>query len=451
MDSSRWQDACGDVIRSGFWQLRAGAKQGNASSMAMAAKSRYDVFRNRPLMVLMAGHFTIDMYAGLLPVLYPLLTDRFDLDLQTVALVSLAYGGVSSISQPLFGYLADKFGTRFTGVTMAWTALLFATIGFAPNFDTLLILAALAGFGSGAFHPFGALNANAVIPDGQKNTAMSVYVTGGTLGVALGPVVGAILFAVFGMRGTAVMILPGLSIAVWLFLSMRNTAFKGSRYQQRIGEPGVATQPLPLLTITIVILVMMLRMIPTIGVQNFIPVWYERLGYGPGFYGPLATTVVLGSAVGALGAGSIADRFGRRSVILATLVLTIPAILLFAEFPGPPAFFTGALVGVLAASTAPLLLVMAQQLMVGRAGMASGLILGLSFIAAALSAPLFGALADAIGLQNAMRTLPILVVFTIGVAWFLPTEPRIQELSALPDSQPLRASSEQPGTPADAA
>ncbi len=384
-------------------------------------------------MVLMSGHFTIDMYTGLLPVLYPLLTDRFDLDLQTVGLVSLAYAGVSSLSQPLFGYIADKFGTRFTGLTMAWTALLFATIGFAPNFETLLVLASLAGLGSGAFHPFGALNANAVIPEGQKNTAMSVYVTGGTLGVALGPIVGAVLFSVFGMRGTAVMILPGISIALWLLLSMRNTPSKGSRYQDPADRPGSAP-PLPLTVISVVILVMMLRMVPTIGVQNFIPVWYERLGYGAGFYGPLATTVVLGSAVGALGAGSLADRFGRRAVILATLVLTIPAIILFAEFPGPPAFVTGALVGLLAASTGPLLLVMAQQLMVGRAGMASGLILGLSFIAAALSAPLFGALADAIGLQNAMRTLPILVVLTIGVAWFLPSESRVQKLSALPET-----------------
>lgn len=406
--------------------------------MASAGWSRYAALRNRPLMVLSGGHFTIDMYAGLLPVLYPLLTDRFDLDLATVGLVSLAYGGVSALSQPLFGWLADRYGTRFTGVTMAWTALLYATIGFAPTFETLLVLASLAGLGSGAFHPYGALNANAVIPEGQKNTAMSVYVTGGTLGVALGPIVGAVLFTVFGMRGTAVMMLPGLGIALWLIVAMRNISVPSARARKAAGDE-VDAPPLPVFVLTIVILVMMLRMVPTIGVQNFIPVWYERLGYGAGFYGPLATTVVLGSAVGALGAGTLADRFGRRAVILATLVLTIPAILLFAEFPGPPAFVTGALVGLLAASTGPLLLVMAQQLMVGRAGMASGLILGLSFIAAALSAPLFGALSDAIGLQNAMRTLPILVVITIGVAWFLPDEADVRRLRDIAEPEPEAA------------
>jgi FSR family fosmidomycin resistance protein-like MFS transporter len=396
--------------------------------MATAVPSKLAVFRNKPLMLLMAGHFTIDMYGGMLPLLYPLLTATFDIDLKTVGLVSLAYTGVSSLSQPVFGWIADTFGTRFTGLTMAWTALLFASIGFAPNFETLLVLAALAGFGSGAFHPLGALNASAVIEDRQRNSAMSVYVTGGTVGFALGPLIGAAVFGLFGMKGTAVMILPGVLISLWLLSSMRLTATAGSR-RRAPGEAAPVVPPLPLMAISVVILVMMLRMVPIVGTQTFIPVWYEDLGYGAPFYASLATTVVLASAVGAIGAGSIADRYGRRNVILTTLILSIPAVYLFAEFPGPWAFVSGALVGLLAASTAPLLLVMAQQLMIGRAGMASGLILGLSFIAGAVSAPLFGMLADAIGLQGAMRTLPLVVLATIAVSWYLPTEAQMAALT----------------------
>jgi FSR family fosmidomycin resistance protein-like MFS transporter len=377
-------------------------------------------------MVLASGHFTVDMYTGLLPVLYPILTDRFTLDLKTVGMVALAYSGTSSITQPFFGWVADRYGTRFTAAALIWSALLFATIGFAPTFPILIILAALAGIGSGAFHPFGAINANSVIAERDKNTAMSIYVTGGTLGVALGPIVGSVLFSLFGMRGTAIMLLPGVTIAIWLYFAMQAVSLPGSR-SRKGGLPLVA-QAVPVFLISIVIAVMMLRMLPTIGLQTFIPVWYKDLGYGAGFYGPLATTIVLASAVGTIGAGNLADRYGRRAVILGSIVLSLPAIWAFAEFPGPWAFVTGALVGFLAASTGPLLLVMAQQMMFGRAGVASGLLLGLGFVAAAIGTPIFGAIADAIGMQNAVRTQIVVVVLTFAVAWFLPSEARVREL-----------------------
>ena len=85
-----------------------------------------DFLRNGKLVTLMIGHLTVDSYVGVIPVLYPVLIGRFQLSLATVGLVSLAYGGTAAISQPLFGVIADRFGTRLTGVALAWTALTFA-------------------------------------------------------------------------------------------------------------------------------------------------------------------------------------------------------------------------------------------------------------------------------------------------------------------------------------
>ncbi|MCA1725912.1 MAG: MFS transporter, partial [Thermomicrobia bacterium] len=332
------------------------------------------VLRNRPLLTLMSGHFSVDLYVGLLPVLYPLLTDRFTLDLKTVGLVSLAYSGMASISQPFFGWIADRYGTRFIGLALVWTAVMFSTIGFAPSFPVLLMLAAAAGIGSGCYHPLGALNANAVIPEKQRNVAMSVYVTGGTMGVALGPIIGAVIFTLFGIHGTVVMFFPGIFSAIWLLFEMRKIAVR----RPAPVKPGtvVARAPIPIGPMLAIIGVMASRSWTVIGIEAFIPTWYKSLGYGATFYGPLATTVVVASALGTIGSGNLADRYGRRAVIVGALILTVPMIILFAQFTGPIAFLTGAGVGFLAASTGPLMLVMAQQLMAGRAGMASGLILG---------------------------------------------------------------------------
>src|SRR4030081_1404250 len=112
----------------------------------------------------MLGHLTVDTYVGVIPVLFPLLIGRFQLSLATVGLVSLAYSGMAAISQPLFGMLADRFGTRFTGSAPGWPALTFSLLGFVTSFPLLVVLAFASGLGSGAFHPMGELDVRALLP-----------------------------------------------------------------------------------------------------------------------------------------------------------------------------------------------------------------------------------------------------------------------------------------------
>ena len=407
---------------------------------------RLDVLRNRALLTLMLGHLTVDMYAGVLPILYPLLTDEFDLNLKTVGLVSLAYSGMASVTQPVFGYIADKHGTRLIGLALMWTAITFALLGLASNFPALIVLAALAGIGSGAYHPMGAVNASAVISEQQRNTAMSIYVTGGTLGVAIGPLIGALVFALFGIGGTVALVIPGGAIAIWMLFEMRTIS---QRFKRRLTSMG-ATPPVPWRPLSVVIALMMLRAWVLFGISAFIPLWYEDLGYSRLYYAALSTTLLISSALGTIGVGSLADRHGRKLLLVWSSVLTVPVVLLFAQFPGNPGFVSGALIGFLAASTGPLLLVMAQQMMVGRAGVASGLILGMGFVMGAIGVPVMGAVSDEYGIQNAMRAWAIIAAAAIALAMLLPTDAEVQQLSkreaplpAVPESAgPLTATAE---------
>jgi FSR family fosmidomycin resistance protein-like MFS transporter len=386
-----------------------------------------EFLRNGKLVTLMLGHLTVDSYVGVIPVLYPLLIGRFHLTLATVGLVSLAYGGFAAISQPLFGVIADRYGTRFTGVALAWTALTFALIGFVSSFPMLLVLACASGLGSGAFHPFGALDVRALLPAWRRSFGMSIYVTAGTVGVALGPLIGIGVLALFGgLHGTGLLVIPGVAAGAYLLWRMRAGAERvAAAAKTVIASP----RAVPVFALSMVIGVMMSRAWTVNAFQSFTPTWYRQLGYGPEFYGPLATTLVLASAVGTLGCGSLADRYGRRTVILVTLVLSVPAILLYTMFPGPWAFGSAILIGVLAASTAPLMLLMAQQLMASRAGLASGLVMGLGFVTGAIGIPINGAIADSIGLQKSLMTHVILVAATIAIAWFLPTEKEMESYS----------------------
>ncbi|MCC7447777.1 MAG: MFS transporter [Anaerolineae bacterium] len=400
-------------------------------AMATGRADRFAAFRNRPLMTLMLGHFTVDMYTGLIPMLYPLWLAQFGLDLKTVGLVSLAFSGTASLSQPLFGWLADRRGTRYIGIALIWTATFFAAVGFAPTFGLVVLLAGIAGLGSGAYHPFGALNANAVIEKAQRNTAMSVYVTGGTIGVALAPLLGALIFPIFGVHGTALMIIPGVLIALWLLSEMRSMA---GHYHKDAIKLTTARRPIPMLPLLAIIIIMMSRSWTMQSIATFTPTWYASMGYANTFYGALTTVLQLSSAVGTIWVGTLADRFGRRVLIIGSLILTIPAILLFAQFTGPVAFVTAALVGISAASTNPLMLLIAQQLMAGRAGIASGLILGLGFVTGAIGIPITGAMIDAFGFQRAFQLQVILVAATVVLAWFLPDDARLHRLSEQPSA-----------------
>jgi len=387
---------------------------------------RFEVVRNRSLLTLMLGHATVDMYGGVLPLLYPLLTEQFTLDFKTVGLVSLFYSGMASLSQPLFGWVTDRYGARWIGLALMWTAITFALLGLAPSFHALLALAALAGIGSGMYHPMGAVTAAAVIPDKQRNVAMSIYVTGGTLGVAIGPLIGVLVFSLFGVHGTLPMIIPGGAIAIFLLIQMRTVVL---HLKKRAAVAAAAAPPIPWKPMSVVIALMMLRSWVLFGLSSFIPIWYDEMGYSRLYYAALSTTLLLSSAAGAIGVGSIADRHGRRALMIAASVASVPAIFLFAQFPGWPGFITAAAIGLLAASTGPLLLVMAQQLMSGRPGVASGLILGLGFVMGAIGVPIIGAIGDRWGLQNALRVSATIGILTIIASLLLPTDAEVRVLS----------------------
>jgi FSR family fosmidomycin resistance protein-like MFS transporter len=377
--------------------------------------------RNRGLVALAFGHMTVDSYVGVLPVLYPLLIGRFHLDLGTIGLLSLAYTGMSSISQPFFGLIADRWGTRFVGGALLWTAAWFAAIGFAPSFPLLIVAGGIAGLGSGFFHPLGALTVRGLLSERGSNAAMSLYVSGGTFGVAMGPLLGVLVFGLLAIQGTALLLLPGLVCSAFLLLWMR---VRGARNADGAPEPAKAPASgiVPIVPIVATVLMMMSRTWTTATLQAWVPTWYHELGYPPWFYGGLASTIVLCSAVGTIGCGSLADRFGRRTVVMVALWLSIPAVWLFVSFPGPQGFVTAALVGFLAASTSPLMLLMAQELLAARAGLASGLILGIGFMTGALGVPITGNVGDRFGLQAALLLQVAVVAATVPIAFLLPTE-----------------------------
>src|SRR6185312_8531979 len=183
--------------------------------------------------------------------------------------IALCFTGASSLSQPFFGFAADRYGSRYLApASIVWAAVMFGVVGFSPNVMVLAISAAMAGLGSGAYHPQGASNASAVTGAMQKNTAMSLYTFGGSSGYSLGPILGAVIFGVVGRHGSVLMIPVGF-VSAWLILRSFKSLGLGlpeAHRVERTFQRRVRWRPL-----TPVLAVSMLRNTVTFAVITFVP------------------------------------------------------------------------------------------------------------------------------------------------------------------------------------
>lgn len=368
------------------------------------------------LATFMLGHFSVDLMSGLLPALYPLLALELQLEYGAIGALALAYTAAVSLTQPLFGYLADRWGVRrLAPLSLAWSGLFLGLYGFVHHPELLYPLAFLAGLGSGAYHPVGASRAAQLAPEHHRNTTMSVYTVSGTVGYALGPLVGALLFRAFGSAGTLVALPLGLVAAVLVRWGLgRFTEVSSSQRPYHASPHRTDWRALaPILAIV------MLRSWTFMTVATFAPVWYREMGYEL-LYGVVATVIVASGALGTLLGGILADRISSWRVLLGSLTLAIPALLAFAASGGPLGLIAAAAFGLLADASISITLVAAQRLLPGRTGVASGFILGMGFVTGGIGAPVTGWIADRIGLQLALASNATALLAALALCWVVP-------------------------------
>lgn len=383
------------------------------------------IMKNRALFVLMLGHFSNDMLGGVLPMLFPLMKVQFALNNAQLGLVTLAFTASSSLTQPIFGYFSDTYGKRwFVPATLLWGAACAACYGFVSSYLMFIVVAALAGIGSGAFHPLGASNAAAVSRDDQRNAAMSWYTVSGSAGYGLGPLLGSVLLGVFGRMGTLGLLIPGFTAAALIWPQMRLV----ERAREARAQAVKALRVRPAWgALARVILVTMMRSWVFLSVLQLSATWYSELGFGQELYAPLTSIIIFAGAAGTLFGGMMADRLGQRRVIISTLLLAIPWLLLYAAFPGPKGLVLAAIFGFFCDASISITLVMAQGLMPGRVGVASGVILGLGFVTGGVGVPVTGWLADRYGMQVALSSLAVLLVAGSLLALTLPSRREVTQ------------------------
>ncbi len=356
------------------------------------------------------AHFGVDVLNSQVGILLAYLSGPLALSNALIGLISTLFSLSGSLTQPLFGWFSDRgIAKPYAVGGILWMAVNFALAILLPGRLALVFLV-IGALGSAAFHPTGAAEATR---RGQSHlsrmetTAASIFFFFGQGGLFVGPLVGGPLLDLWGKSGLLLLMLIVLPAALLLqriwhpedlkpFRADRPASLGGVRW---IIQPGLAA----------FITLIFLRAWTQMSVSSFLPKYLSDLGFRPGLFGPIAALFMGGAAVGGVLGGWLADRFGNRIVAFWSLAFAVLPLIGLASAQEPLTFalltlLSGALVG----APHSIIIVLAQRMLPGRMGAASGLVLGFTFASGAIGNLISGVIADALTLPNLFVTLAVL-------------------------------------------
>jgi FSR family fosmidomycin resistance protein-like MFS transporter len=376
---------------------------------------------------LSAGHLATDFANGALPALLPFLVDRFDLSYTLAAILVLASAASSSLIQPLFGAWSDRRGALWllpTGVAIAGIGIALAAA--SPSYWLVLLFVVVSGLGVAAYHPEGSKFA-AFASGKRRASGMSLFSIGGNVGYALGPTATTPLVLAFGLTGALLLALPCLLVAALILAAV---PFLASFVPER-GAASVAGEDRPG-ALALLLGVIAFRSMTWFGLITFVPLWEVSLGHSKSHGSHLLSLMLLAGGLGTLAAGPLADRVGRRPVLVASMLAIGPLTLAYVFVGGVLGAVALALVGVSVIGTFGVTMVMSQEYLPHRIGMASGLSIGLSIGLGGIAAVALGTLADSVDLRSAMYAAAAAAVPGFVLATLLPSSRARRRLTAEP-------------------
>lgn len=394
----------------------------------------------KKLLLVSLGHLSCDINGGALPATLPYLRAARNLDYEAAGGLIFAYSCLSSLIQPLFGFLSDRHNKPWfipVGVALAGCGL--AIMAFMGNYWAIFAGIAISGIGSAFFHPEGARFANRVAGK-SKGAALSLFSIGGNSGYILGPILVTFFVGVFGLHGMAFFALIALATASILVFGIARMPASTARARPAPKAPASASDPsgtsdgLPAegdgaqkegvnnwREFSKLIGVIISRSVTFTGCNTFIPLyWVNVYGQSKGA-GAMALVILGACGVGFnIIGGMLSDRFGYTRIIRVAFALMAPAVLALG-LAGEvwQAYALLPLLGFVLYLPFSSQVVLGQKLLAKNIGFASGVTLGLATTIGGMVQPLLGWLADGYGLHAVFYCLTCVGFVGASFSWLL--------------------------------
>lgn len=377
--------------------------------------------------LLSLSHTATDFYQGSIAVLIPFLVFGADFSYAEATGLVLGATASSSIAQPFFGVLADRRDTFWLIPTsMVVAGLGICLIGVVDSYAWALAMATVSGLGVAAYHPAAARLARQI--GGGSAQAMSWFIVGGNVGLALAPLTMAPILVTYGLSATPVLGVFGFVMAGFVVVA-RRWLVPAPVAATAVTPPSIADDWLSFRWLATVAI---LRAGIYFGVSSLLAVFViEELGASQTAAAMALTAFLAIGAVSTVVGGLIADRWRRLASIRLGFALVVPGLLLIVTAPSLPLVVAGAVVaGAGAFLPFSVQTTLGHEYLPNRIGTASGVTIGLSVSAGGAMAPLLGLVSDAHGPRIALATLLALPLVALTASLRLPETSRHAPASA---------------------
>ncbi|HTG14047.1 MAG TPA: MFS transporter [Blastocatellia bacterium] len=379
------------------------------------------------LTALCAGHFVNDSYSSIIYPLLPLIKVKLDLTTTQVFWLAPLYAISSSLMQPVYGYVSDRYARRFFAVFgPTITAVFVSMIGLAPSYGILIVLLVASGIGVGSFHPQAAAMAAQASRE-RRRIGMAMFSALGTLGFAFGPlgitrvvsrfglehsyyivgtgiVMSAVLYRICPPLDAPVQLAPGVEKIKWQVLNALRAAWK------------------PLL---LLYLITVIRSGLQMTTNTYLPFILEDLHYDLAGTGNVLTVFLLLGGLGGIAGGFVAERVSGRAVTLFSGLAAGPLMIGAFTTSGPLSIVLLGLGGFVLLSTMPVMVAMAQELVPGQTSTVSALMMGAAWGVGALAPPALNGLVPAYGFRRVLILASAFTLISAVLAYFLPREEHV--------------------------
>jgi FSR family fosmidomycin resistance protein-like MFS transporter len=352
----------------------------------------------RAVVSLTAGHLGADLFQGAIPALVPFLVRDRGFTYADAGLIVLAGSLASSVTQPIAGLVGDRLRAAWLsplGLVLAAAGLAVATS--VSGFGAIAAALLLGGLGVALFHPE-AVRATRVAAGPNPGSALGVFAVGGNLGFAIGPALVAPLAAAFGLAAAGAAALVPLAAAALVIAGGPRLRHDGTR----VGEQPRAG-PRDLRVFSMASAAATARTGFMFGLMAFVPSWFAAdLGSSVALGSAAVAAMLVAGAGGTYLGGRLGDVHGRARVILISLAMVVPLAIALPLSPLVPAIAILVLIGLAMDANFYPLVIVAQDALPDREGLASGVVIGLSVGIGAGCTSVLGAIADGYGLEAAL-------------------------------------------------